>query len=154
MDSTQRTRSPHVKLQEFMDCYLETEYDKELKNFSQPKVMGSIREEAPDEALRYFALVLLYAMEERVEDISFTRKSAYRWLCSMTGEKTYEVPPAEAEVMSAMFEEIKEMVGIDETKRKGKLILGLKNDQLDLTITSSATPSGEESIVVHLPPLA
>lgn len=154
MDSTQRTRSPHVKLQEFMDCYLETDYEKELENFSQPKVMGSIREEAPDEALRYLALVLLYALEERAEDISFIRKSAYQWLCAMTGERSYEVPPAEAEVMSAMLEEIKEMVGIDETKRKGELIVGLKNDQLDLTITSSVSHSGEENIVIHLPPLA
>ncbi len=154
MDSTQRTRSPHVKLQEFMDCYLETDYGKQLENFSQPKAVGSIREEAPDEALRYLGLMLLYALEERVEDISFTRRSAHQWVCEMRGEQFYVVPSAEAGVMSALFEEVKEMTGIDETKRKSQLMVGLKDSLLDLTITSSVTPSGEESIVIHLPPLA
>jgi hypothetical protein len=53
-----------------------------------------------------------------------------------------------------MFEEIKQMSGIDEKRKKGKLVVGLKNDQINLAITSSSVNSGGEKIVIHLPSLA
>jgi type II secretory ATPase GspE/PulE/Tfp pilus assembly ATPase PilB-like protein len=154
MDSTQRTRSPHVKLQEFLDCYLQSDFKEELEHFSEPHLTGSIREEIPDEALRYFALVLLYAIEERVQDISFVRKAPDSAVCRMIGDNFYEVPAPREEIISALFEEIEEMTGMDTTRRKGKLILGLKDSEIDLEILSTISNEKEEKILIHLPPFA
>lgn len=154
MDNTERTRSPHVKLDEFLDCFLQSDYKKELENFSEPHLTGSIREEMPDEALRYLALVLLYAIEERVKDISFIRKAPDAALCRMAGKEFYEIRMPKEELVTALFEEIEDMTGMDETKRKGRLVLGLKSDQIDLEITSTVSDAGEEKMVIHLPPLA
>lgn len=154
MSDMQRTRSPHVKLQEFIDCFIDTDYKKELESFSLPRLAGSTREKAPDEALRYLAIMLLYALNERVKDISIIRKAPDKALCRMSGDKFYDIPMPKEEVVASLFDEIEEMAGMDETKRTGKLILGLKNDELDLSISSTVTDSGEEKVMICLPELA
>ncbi|MBI4832063.1 MAG: hypothetical protein HY801_11045, partial [Candidatus Lindowbacteria bacterium] len=118
--SIQRTRSPHVKLQEFLDCFLDSDHKKELEEFSTPQLRNRLREDFPDEALRYFALVLLYGIDVGAKDISFVRKAPDRALCRMAGEQFYDLPAPAEEVMASLFDEIEEMTGMDETKRKGK----------------------------------
>ncbi len=154
MSKIERTRSPHVKLQEFIDCFLQTDHKKELENFSEPRLTRSTREKVPDEALRYLALLLLYGLNERVKDISIIRKEPDKAICRMSGERFYEIPGPSEEVISCLFDEIEEMAGMDETKRVGKLVLGLKNDKIDLNISSTLTDSGEEKIMLQLPQLA
>ena len=154
MSGIERTRSPHVKLQEFIDCFLQTDHKKELENFSEPRLTRSIREKVPDEALRYLALLLLYGLNERVKDISIIRKEPDGAICRMSGERFYEIPGPSEEVISCLFDEIEEMAGMDETKRVGKLVLGLKNDEINLNISSTLTDSSEEKIMIQLPQLA
>lgn len=154
MSKIDRTRSPHVKLQEFIDCFLQTDHKKELENFSEPRLTRSTREKVPDEALRYLALLLLYGLNERVKDISVIRKEPDEATCRMSGERFYDIPGPSEEVISCLFDEIEEMAGMDETKRVGKLVLGLKNEEIDLNISSTLTDSGEEKIMIQLPQLA
>ncbi|MBI5117064.1 hypothetical protein HZA56_11375 [Candidatus Poribacteria bacterium] len=152
--SIQRTRSPHVKLQEFLDCFLDSNHRKELEDFSTPQLRKRIREDVPEEALRYFALVLLYGIDVQAKDISIVRKAPDHALCRMTGEKFYDVPAPAEEVVATLFEEIEDMTGIDETKRRGKLVIGVKNEEIDLDVFSGVTDSGEEKITIQLPSLA
>ena len=154
MNKIERTRSPHAKLQEFIDCFLQTDHKKELESFSEPRLMRSTREKVPDEALRYLALLLLYGLNERVKDISIIRKEPDETICRMSGERFYDIPGPSEEVISCLFDEIEEMAGMDETKRVGKLVLGLKNDEIDLNISSTLTDSSEEKIMIQLPQLA
>ncbi len=154
MSTTDRTRSSHVKLQEFVDCFLNTDHRKELETFSDPKLTKSTREEVPDEALRYLALTLLFAIDEKAKDISFVRKQPDVALCRMAGEKFYDVPVPKEEVVTALFDEIEEMAGLDETKRTGKLVVGLKDSEIGLNISSTVTDSDEEKIIIRLPQLA
>jgi len=154
MVETDRTRSPHVKLQEFVECFLNTDHRRELENFSLPRLAGRGREKTPDEALRYLAILLLYGLSERAENISIVRKAPDAAVCRMSGEKLYDIPAPREEIISCLFDEIEEMAGMDETKRKGKLIVGLKNDEVDLGISSTLTDAGEEKIMIHLPAVA
>jgi hypothetical protein len=154
MESSDRTRSPHVKLQEFLDCFVESDHKKELESFSSPQLTGSMREQTADEALRYLALVLLYAIDEKGKDVSFIRKRPDETVCRMAGDKFYDIPTPKEEVVTALFDEIEDMAGMDETKRTGKLVLGLGNDQIEVDISSTLTDAKEEKILIQLPPLA
>ena len=149
-----RTRSPHVKLQEFLDCFLGTDHRKELENFSTPQLTRPTREEIPDEALRYLAVLLLYGLSESAKDISIVRKAPDAAVCRMSGEKFYDVPTPKEEVVTSLFSEIEEMAGMGTTKRVGKLIIGLKNDEIELNISSTLTDAGEEKIMIQLPSIA
>lgn len=154
MVDTQRTRSPHVKLQEFVDCFLGSDHEKELENFSSPHLARPTQEKVPDEALRYLATLLLYGLNERVKDISIVRKEPDAAVCRMSGERFYSIPVPKEEVVVSLFEMIEEMAGMDTAKRVGKLIVGLKNDQIELNIQSTVTDDGEEKILIHLPNIA
>ncbi len=154
MSDIERTRSPHVKLQEFIDCFLDTDHKKELETFSEPKLTGAMREEVPDEALRYLALLLLYSIDEKTKDISIVKKAPDAAVCRMAGDKFYEAPAPKEEVVSALVDEIEEMAGMDETKRNGTLVVGIRDSELDLKISSTVTDSGEEKILIQLPQLA
>lgn len=154
MGETERTRSSHVKLQEFIDCFLEADHKKELEGFASPTLTGSIREAVPDEALRYLANVLLFGIDEKGTDISFIRKTPDASLCRMSGEKFHDIPVPKEEVVISLFDAIREMANLDNTKRTGKLILGLRNDQIELDISSTTTDAGEDKIMILLPRLA
>ena len=154
MNDMDRTRSPHVKLQEFVDCFLETDHKKELEDFSSPRMASPIREGLPDEALRYLAILLLYGLSEGAEDISLIRKEPDKALCRMAGDKFYDIPAPIEEVVVSLFDEIEEMTGMSATKPEGKLILGLKDGEIELKISSTLTDAGEGKILIRLPGLA
>jgi hypothetical protein len=154
MSDMNRTRSPHVKLQEFVDCFLGSDHEKELEHFSSPHLTGPTQEKVGEEALRYLATLLLYGLNERVKDISLVRKEPDAAVCRMSGEKFYSIPTPKEEIVVSLFNEIEEMSGMDATKRTGKLILGLKNDEIELNIQSTVTDKGEEKIIIHLPDIA
>lgn len=154
MDNPERTRSPHVKLQEFVECFVGVDHRKELESFSIPSLTRSMRELVADEALRYLAIVLLYAIDEKGKDISFVRKAPDEAVCRMTGEKFYDIPAPKEEIVASLFSEIEEMAGMDETKRTGKLILGIGNDSIELSISSTVTDAAEEKILIQLPEFA
>jgi hypothetical protein len=154
MSDMARTRSPHVRLQEFIDCFLTTDHKAELESFSDPKLTRSTREEVSDEAMRYFALLLLYGIDEKAKDMSIVRKAPDRAVCRMAGDKFYDVPAPREEVVTSLFDQMEEMAGMDETKRVGSLVVGIKNDQITLKMQTTITDAGEEKIIVHLPSLA
>jgi hypothetical protein len=154
MRNTERTRSPHAKLHEFIDCFLETDHKKELEGFSAPRLTGSMREAAADEALRFLAIVILYAIDEKCRDISLVRKAPDRTLCRMSGDRFYDIPAPKEEIITSLFSEIEEMAGMDGTKRTGRLVLGLRNDQIELNISSTVTDAGEKKIMIRLPSIA
>ncbi len=146
----ERLRSPHVKLQEFMDCFLETDYEKELERFSDPGSVGAMREETADEALRYFALVLLHAINEKAKDIILATHG-HESIVKIAGDRFYELPVIEKDVLSALFDEIEEMTGMSEGKRTGRLVVGLRDSELDLNVTSKVEKSGERKVLIQLP---
>ena len=120
MSDIKKTRSPHVKLQEFLDCFLDTDHEKELESFSSPHMTKPTQEKVPDEALRYLATLLLYGLNERVKDISLVRKEPDAGICRTSGEKFYSIPAPKEEILASLFDEIEEMSGMDETKRTGR----------------------------------
>jgi hypothetical protein len=137
-----------------MDCFVGADHKKELESFKTPSLTGSMREQVADEALRYLAIVILYAIDEKGKDISFIRKAPDAALCRMSGDKFYEIPAPKEEVVASLFSEIEEMAGMDETKRTGTLVLGLGNDQIELKVSSTVTEAREEKIMLQLPSLA
>lgn len=154
MVQTDNIRSAHMKLQEFINCFLGTDHKKELENFSTPRLTGPTREEVADEALRFFAITLLYGIDEKVGDISFVRRTPDGGVCRMSGEKFYEFPLPKEEIVTCLFEEIEEMTGMDSTKHTGQIILGLQNDEFALRVSSGATDAGEQKMLIQLPQLA
>ena len=122
--------SPHLRLQQQIDCQLETNPREALsaweKNGWQDEP-GTDVDEAP---LKYMALVMLDAIEERATRFTMDKDEGV----SVHADSTYTLPKAPAHVLARGLEILREITGMHGGQAEGKLSLGLRNDSIELVI--------------------
>ncbi len=137
--------SPHLRLQQQIDCQLETNARESLsaweKNGWQDEP-GTDVDEAP---LKYMALVMLSAIEERATRFTVDKDEGV----SVYADSTYTLPKAPTHVIARGLEILREITGMEGGQAEGKLSLGIRNDSLDLVIQKNR---GQH--VVNIPGIA
>ena len=126
--------SPHLRLQQQMDCQLEITPRTALESWEKAgwaEEPGTDVDEAP---LKYMALVLLDAIEERAVRFSMDKDKGV----TVHGDTTYTLPKAPTHVIARGLEIIREISGLEGAKGQGKLSLGIRNDSLDVIIQKDA----------------
>ncbi len=122
--------SPHARLQQQIDCQLEVKPRPVLETWEKAgwkEEPGTDGDEAP---LKYLALVLLDAIEERATRISIDRDKG----AVVYADQTYTLPKAPPEYIARGLEILREIVGLEESKGEGALSLGIRNDSLEVII--------------------
>ncbi len=126
--------SPHLRLQQQIDCQLETKARAVLEQWDKngwKEIPGTDADEAP---LKYLALVILDAVEERA-----TRVSLHKDLgVTVYGDTTYSLPKAPSFIIARALEILREIIGLDGAVGRGKLALGIRNDSLELIVQKEA----------------
>lgn len=126
--------SPHLRLQQQIDCQLETKaYDalSEWEKDGWKETPGTDVDEAP---LKYMALIVLDAIEEKAVRISVDREEGV----TVYGDKTHRLPKAPSHYIARGLEILREITGMEGREAKGTLSLGIRNDSLDLIIQKEA----------------
>jgi hypothetical protein len=122
--------SSHLRLQQQIDCQLETKARNALETWEfggWNEEPGTDGDEAP---LRYLALVLLDAIEERATRLSLDKDAGV----TVYADHTYALPKAPAHYIARALEILREITGMSELAGQGKLALGLRNDSLELIL--------------------
>jgi len=143
----QLIRNFHVKLQEMCDCYMDTDFQAEL---ARPITVQSASME--DEAMRYFALLILYTLTVKAPQLSVKKKKeAVRvTVSSLNEEKTLTPPPVE--IASKIFEIIRAITHIEKDKGELTLALGLRNERVEVQVKLKKTEN-DESMKLIFPEL-
>ncbi len=126
--------SPHLRLQQQIDCQLEIKPRDALAKWAKEgwkEVPGTDVDEAP---LKYMALVLLDAVEERAVRLSVDKDEGV----TVFAEKTYDLPKAPAHYIARGLEILREITGMEGGVAQGTLSLGIRSDSLDLIIQKEA----------------
>ncbi len=126
--------SPHLRLQQQIDCQLEITPRNALESWEKTgwkQEPGTDVDEAP---LKYMALVLLDAIEERAVRFSIDKDAGV----TVYGGTTYALPKAPAHIIARGLEIIREISGVEGAKGQGTLSLGIRNDSLDVMIQKDA----------------
>jgi hypothetical protein len=126
--------SPHLRLQQQIDCQLEVKARPALEAWSKggwQEEPGTDADEAP---LRYLALVLLDAIEERAVRLTVDKDQGV----TVYADATYALPKAPAHFIARGLEILREITGMEGGKAEGRLSLGLRNDSLELIIQKDA----------------
>ena len=89
-------RSFHLRLQEFCDCFMETDYQKELEAASRG-VSGDPSSDEEELALKFFGLAILYGATQEIKNFSIKKGKDGKVLFSMEGKGTYQLPPPRAQ---------------------------------------------------------
>ena len=85
-------RNFHQRLQEFCDCYMETDPKKELEKAAKG-VSGDPSGDLDELALKFLGLGIFYGASEKAKRISIERAKEGKVLFSVESRGKYQLPP-------------------------------------------------------------
>jgi len=139
------SRTTHLKLLEMCDCYLETDFSKQLK-----AMVLSKSTDVMEDGFKYLALALLQATTEKAKKLSFKKYNNSITVAVKAAGREIELPSPSRELMDAIITILRDIIHLEEDKGKSPLILGLKNGHLDLSIKVTRDKK-EERLTIKFP---
>ena len=142
-------RNYHQRLQEFCDCFMETDFKKELETASKG-VSGDPGGDADELALKFLGLTLLYGANEEAKRISLQRSKEGKVSLSVEARGNYQLPPPGAQLADRIFSIARSITHIEKDRGKSPLSLGLRNDRMEINLDIDRTAGGE-SLTIRFP---
>ena len=140
-------RNYHLRLQEFCDCFMETDYKKELEAASKG-VSGDPGGDPDELALKFLGLTFLYGANEEARKISLQRSKEDKVLFTVEARGRYQLPPPGAEVAARVFSIARSITHIDKDRGKSLFSLGLRNDRMEISLAFDRKGGGESLSLV------
>ena len=140
-------RNYHQRLQEFCDCFMETDYRKEL-DAAGKGVSGDPSGDPDELALKFFGLTLLYGANEEANRISLQRSQEGKVLFSVEARGNYQLPPPSGPLAERVIAIARSIVHLDKDQGKSLLSLGLRNDRMEITLEFDRKGGGESLSLV------
>jgi hypothetical protein len=137
--------SAHLALQNLISCYLETRPAEALQSWADNNWKVEKHEDADEASLKYLALIVLDAIENRAQKIVL-EKGCPVLIAAPGGE--HMLPAAPESMLARGLEMLREMCGMEGARSKGELSLGIRNDSISLEIVKS-----EALHIIYLPRL-
>lgn len=122
--------NPHLRLQQQIDCQLEVKPRDALKAWEQQgwaEQAGTDVDEAP---LKYLALIMLDAIEERAPRMSVDKDEGV----TVFATETYDLPKAPSHIIARGLELLREMIGLQAPAGQAALSLGVRDISLDVIV--------------------
>jgi hypothetical protein len=135
-------RNYHQRLQEFCDCYMETDPKGELEKASKG-ISGDPGRDLDELALKFLGLGIFYGASEKVSRVSLQRSSAGKVLFTVDGRGKYQLPPPSPQVADRIISIARSITHIDEDQGKLPVSMGLRSDRVDLQFQFDRGDSGE-----------
>ncbi len=135
-------RNYHQRLQEFCDCYLETDPKKELEKAAKG-ISGDPSGDLDELALKFLGLGIFYGASEKANKVSIQRSKDGKVLFTVESRGKYQLPPPSTQVADRVISIARTITHIDEAKGKEPVSFGLRNDRIDLTFQFDRKKSGE-----------
>jgi hypothetical protein len=130
----QDTQSSHQQLQQYLDCYLETNPSTVLKQWDEDGWQGDSQVDTDETCLKYIALILLDAMEHKAKKIVLEMGRPVLVACN---EEDYILPTAPKSILARGLEIVRDICGIEGDRTGGILCLGIRSDSIELRIEKS-----------------
>lgn len=144
-------RNYHQRLQEFCDCYLETDPRKELEKASKG-ISGDPGGDIDELALKFLGLGIFYGASEKAKNISIQRSKDGKVLFTVEARGKYRLPPPSTQVADRIISIARAITHIDKDRGEEPVSFGLRNDRLELTFQFDRQKEGE-SLSILFPTL-
>ena len=135
-------RNYHQRLQEFCDCYMETDPKKELERAAKG-ISGDPGGDLDELALKFLGLGIFYGASEKAKRISIERSKEGRVLFIVEARGHYQLPPPSAQVANRIISIARSITHIDEDQGKVPVSFGLRNDRIEITFQFDHKDRGE-----------
>ena len=144
-------RNYHQRLQEFCDCYLESDPKKELKRASKG-VSGDPSGDLDELALKFLGLVIFYGASEKAKKVSTQRSKDGKVSFMVEAGGQYQLLPPSVQVADRIISIARSITHIDADQGKDLVSMGLRNDRIDITFQFDRK-GAEESLSILFPEL-
>ena len=144
-------RSYHLRLQEFCDCFMETDPKKELEKASAG-ISGDPSGDLDELALKFLGLSIFYGASEKARTITLQKSKDGKVLFTVDAKGKYQLPPPSLRVADRVIHIARPITHIDGDKGKLPVSMGLRNDRIDLTFQFDRKSEGE-SFTISFPEL-
>jgi len=135
-------RNYHQRLQEFCDCYMETDPKKELERASRG-ISGDPSGDPDELALKFLGLGIFYGVAEKAKKVSIQRSKDGRVLFIIEARGQYQLPPPSREVADRIISIARAITHMDEDQGEEPVSFGLRNDRIELTFQFDRKKEGE-----------
>jgi hypothetical protein len=137
--------SLHLKLQEYADCYSESDAGRELKEISEKGAGGEVTGDITDMALKYLSSSILHAIEENANKIQIAREGAKEGHCKLIGKAETTLPKPPAGLAKEMMDIVRCVTGLEADNGESKLAYGFRNERLEIDVT--VHKSGDKEVM-------
>jgi hypothetical protein len=135
-------RNYHQRLQEFCDCYLETDPKRELEAASKG-VSGDPGGDPDELALKFLGLGIFYGASEKAKAISLQRSKDDKVLFAVEARGKYQLPPPGHQVADRIISIARSITHIDQDQGKEIVSMGIRNDRLEIIFQFDRRRDGE-----------
>lgn len=139
-------RNFHLKLQEMCDCYLETDFQKQMR-----AMVDSKTGEAEENAVKYLSLAIMFAVTQKAAKLSLKRKEE-KVTVTVKADEKISLPSPNAVLFDGISQVIRQILHIEADKGEMLLALGLRSGDLELKVKVERE-SGKEKIKIKFPAL-
>ena len=129
------SKSLHLKLQEYADCFSESEAARELAEISKKGVGGDITGDLTEVAMKYLASAILRGIEEGAQKLQITREGPVEGECRLLGKKEIILPSPPAGLAQAMISIVRCITDLEADVGESRLAYGVRNDRLDIDVS-------------------
>lgn len=138
-------RNMQLRLQEYTDCFAETDPSAGLREISTKGVEGDATRDFTETALKYLSLALLSAIEENATGIRLASTKEVNGDCFLTGKKEIRLAAPPAGLSREMIGIVRGITGLEVDQGSSKFSWGIREDRLELT--ARVEKSGEREVL-------
>ena len=118
----------HLKLQEMCDCYMETNFLASMRGMADVET-----KDVEEDAIKYLALAIMFAITQKAEKLSFKRKGKELKAKIKNGGKEMLPVPSVA-VLDKVFNIMRAILHIEEDKGQMEFSLGLRSGEVNVMV--------------------
>jgi len=144
-------RNYHLRLQEFCDCYMETDPKSELEKAAKG-VSGDPGSDPEEHALKFLGLSLFYGASEKAKSIALRRPKNGKVAFTVEARGKYQLPAPDVKLTDQVIAIARSITHITEDRGKLPVSLGLRNDRIEVTFEHDRKPQ-EETLLILFPEL-
>jgi hypothetical protein len=144
-------RNYHLRLQEYCDCFMDTDPEKELEKASAG-VSGDPGNDLDELALKFLGLSIFYGTSERVKQIILQKSKKGKVAFTVDAKRKYQLPPPSVTVADRVISIARSITHIDQDQGQMPVSMGLRNDRMDITFGFDRKEGGE-SFTISFPEL-
>lgn len=144
-------RNYHLRLQEFCDCYMETDPKKELEKAAKG-VSGDPGGDLDEHALKFLGLAIFYGASEKAKSVSLQRSKEGKVSFAVDAKGKYQLLAPGAMVADRIISIARSITHIDTDQGKLPVSLGLRSDRIEVTFQFDRK-AGNEAFSILFPEL-